>query len=222
LEENGSNSSSESDLVNKDSSESEGSTSDCGEDINVYQEEAIRRSQSRDSDTSSDDEVDGELEGRITGGNLGGIVRMRNFEDIATVVDREPISIDSVSVHQNYGRAVTYKGLQGDKDLEALHGEQGSTEDGIPDLAGPDIIEAPIPTAIESEVTVESGRSKRKRIPRKQVLDILNGCLCGEVVNPLELPSDAIIKCKAIGCETEWVITSNPFSMAYIGTHPFG
>ncbi|KAF8232094.1 hypothetical protein L208DRAFT_1273974, partial [Tricholoma matsutake] len=32
----------------------------------------------------------------------------------------------------------------------------------------------------------------------------LNGCLCGEVVDPLELPSDAIIKCKEIGCETEW------------------
>ena len=52
-----------------------------------------------------------------------------------------------MSIHQNYRRAVTYKGLQGDKDLEALHGEQGSTEDGIPDSAGPDIIEAPIPTA---------------------------------------------------------------------------
>ena len=26
------------------------------------------------------------------------------------------------------------------------------------------------------------------------------------VVDPLELPSDAIIKCKEMGCETEWVI----------------
>jgi len=218
LEENGSDSSSESDSDNEDSSESEGSTSDCDEDIDVHQEEAIQRSQSRNSDSSSNNEVDGGLEGR----NNWGIVRMRNSEDIATVVDREPISIDSVSVHQNYGRAITYKGFQGDKDLEALRGEQGSTEDGIPDSAGPDIIEAPIPTTIqvESEVAVEAGRSKRKRIPRKQVLDTLNGCLCGEVVDPLELPSDAIIKCKAMGCETEWV-TSNSFSMAYIGTHPF-
>jgi len=219
LQDSGSDSSSKSDSDSKDSSESEGSTSDCDEDVDVHQEEAIRRPQSRDSDSSSDDEVDGELEGGNNGGDLG-IVRMRNSEDIATVVDREPISIDSVSVRQNYGRTVTYKGLQGDKDLEALRGRRGTTE-GIPDSAGPDIIEAPIPTAIESEVAVEAGRSKRKRIPRKQVLDTLNGCLCGEVVDPLELPSDAIIKCKEIGCETEWV-TSNPFSMAYIGTHPFG
>ena len=35
---------------------------------------------------------------------------------------------------------------------------------------------------------------KRKRILRKEVLDTLNGCLCGEVVNPLILLSDAIIK----------------------------
>jgi len=219
LQDNGSDSSSKSDSDSKDSSESEGSTSDCDEDVDVHQEEAIRRPQSHDSDSSSDDEVDGELEGRNNGGYLG-IVRMRNSEDIATVVDREPISIDSVSVRQNYGRTVTYKGLQGDKDLEALRGRRGTTE-GIPDSAGPDIIEAPIPTAIESEVAVEAGRSKQKRIPRKQVLDTLNGCLCGEVVDPLELLSDTIIKCKEIGCETEWV-TSNPFSMAYIGTHPFG
>jgi hypothetical protein len=28
---------------------------------------------------------------------------MQNSEDIMTVVDREPIFIDSMSVHQNYG-----------------------------------------------------------------------------------------------------------------------
>jgi len=158
LQENGSDSSPGSDLDSKDSSsESEGSTSDCDDDIDAHQEEAIRRSQSRNSDSSGDDEVDGELEGRNNCGNLGGIVRMRNSEDIVTVVDREAISIDSVSVHQNYGGAVTYKGLQGDKDLEALRGEQGSTEDGIPDSAGPDIIsEARIPTTIESEVAGEA------------------------------------------------------------------
>ena len=221
MQENGSDSGPESDSDGKDSSELEGSTSDGDEDINVHHKEAIWQSQSRDSDSSSDDEADGELEGGNNGGNLGGIVRMQDSKDIATVVDRELISIDSVSIHQNYRRAVTYKGLQGDKDLEALRGEQGSTEDGIPDLAGPDIIEAPILTAIESEVAIEARWSKWKCIPRKQVLDTLNGCLCGEVVDPLELPSDAIIKCKEIGCETEWV-TSNPFSMAYIGTHHFG
>ncbi|KAF8231096.1 hypothetical protein L208DRAFT_1471578, partial [Tricholoma matsutake] len=36
-------------------------------------------------------------------------------------------------------------------------------------------------------------------------LDTLNGCLCGEVVDSLKLPSNAIIKCKELGCETEWI-----------------
>ena len=136
------------------SSESECSTSDRDEDNDVHQEEAIQWSQSRNTDSSGDNEVDGELEGR---NNLGST---QNSEDIATVV-REAISINSVSVHQNYGRAVTYNGLQGDKDLEGLR-EQGSTEDDISTVtAGPDITEAPsIPTTIESEVAAESGRSK--------------------------------------------------------------
>ena len=33
-------------------------------------------------------------------------------------------------------------------------------------------------------------------------LDTLNGCLRGEL-DPLELPSGAIVKCEEIGCETE-------------------
>jgi hypothetical protein len=107
------------------------------------------------------------------------------------------------------GRQVTYKGMQGVKDRETLRGERGSTENSVPDSAGPNNIdsEATIPTTIqvESEVTAETGRSKRKRIPRKLVLDTLNGCLCGEVVDPLELPSDTIIKCNEMGCETQWV-----------------
>ena len=191
MQENDLHSSPESDSDSKDSSD---------EDIDVHQEETMRRSHSRNSNSSGDDEVDGELEGRNKSGNFGG---MRNSEDTATVVDREAISINSVSLHKNYGKAFTYKGLQGDKDFEALHGQQGSTEA----LAGPDIVdsEAPSPITIESEVASEAGRSKRKRILRKEVLDTLNGCLCGEVVNPLILPSDAIIKCKEMGCETEWV-----------------
>ena len=206
LQQNGSDSSPGSNLDSKDYSESECSSSDRDEDNDVHQEEAIQWSQSRNTDSSGDNEVDGELEGR---NNLGST---QNSEDIATVV-REAISINSVSVHQNYGRAVTYNGLQGDKDLEGLR-EQGSTEDDISTVtAGPNITEAPsIPTTIESEVAAESGRSKRKRIVRKEVLDTLNGCLCGEVVDPSELPSNTIIKCKEIGCETEWVI-SNSFSM---------
>ena len=154
LQQNGSDSSPGSDLDSKDYSESECSSSDGDEDNDVHQEEAIQWSQSRNTDSSGDNKVDGELEGR---NNLGST---QNSEDIATVV-REAISINSVSVHQNYKRAVTYNGLQGDKDLEGLR-EQGSTEDDISTMtAGPDITEAPsIPTTIESEVAAESGRSK--------------------------------------------------------------
>lgn len=49
-------------------------------------------------------------EGRNNSGNLGAIVCVQNSEDVATAVDREPTSINSVSVHQNYVRAFTYEG----------------------------------------------------------------------------------------------------------------
>lgn len=45
---------------------------------------------------------------------------MQNSEDIATVVDREPISIDSVSVHQNYERAVMYLHKKACKEIKIL------------------------------------------------------------------------------------------------------
>jgi hypothetical protein len=103
LQQNGSDFSLESDSDSKYSSESEGSgTSNCDEDTNVCQEEAIHgQSQSCTSNSSGNDdlETDRKLEGRNNGGNWGGVVGMRNSEDIATIVDREPISIDSVSVH---------------------------------------------------------------------------------------------------------------------------
>ena len=39
----------------------------------------------------------------------------------------------------------------------------------------------------------------------EKILNTLNRCLCGEVVDSLKLLSNAIIKCKELGCETEWV-----------------
>jgi hypothetical protein len=45
-------------------------------------------------------------------------------------------------------------------------------------------------------------------------IDTLNGCLCGEVVDSLKLPSNAIIKCKELGCETEWV--TDPFLVIFV------
>jgi len=58
-------------------------------------------------------------------------------------------------------------------------------------------------TKIGSEIPEESGRPKRKRIPR-QLADALNGCLCGSVLNGSVI---GVIKCKQAGCETRWVST---------------
>lgn len=57
------------------------------------------------------------------------------------------------------------------------------------------------PNAVE-----ETGRSKRKRVPR-QLADALNGCLCGSV---LDGSMDGVLKCNQAGCETQWV--RSPFS----------
>jgi hypothetical protein len=38
------------------------------------------------------------------------------------------------------------------------------------------------------------------------MLNTLDGCLCGKVVNSLKSPINEIIKCKEIECKTEWVI----------------
>ena len=60
-----------------------------------------------------------------------------------------------------------------------------------------------IPATTEPENPEESGRSKRKRVPR-QLTDVLNGCLCGLV---LDGSLDGVLKCKHAGCETQWVST---------------
>ncbi|KAF8219823.1 hypothetical protein L208DRAFT_1337500, partial [Tricholoma matsutake] len=52
----------------------------------------------------------------------------------------------------------------------------------------------------EIEIPEESGRSKRKRVPRK-LADALNGCLCGQV---LESSLNGVLECKQAGCETQW------------------
>jgi hypothetical protein len=63
-----------------------------------------------------------------------------------------------------------------------------------------------ISTMFEIASTTESheelGRTKRKRVPRKQQADDLNGCLCGDVVEP---DTEGALKCRQTGCETEWV-----------------
>ena len=59
-------------------------------------------------------------------------------------------------------------------------------------------------TSAAVELHEESGRTKRKRVPRKQQADKLNGCLCRDVVEP---STEEALKCKQVGCETEWVIS---------------
>ena len=56
---------------------------------------------------------------------------------------------------------------------------------------------------IGSEIPEESGWPKRKRDPR-QLVDVLNGCLCGSV---LDSSLSGVVKCKQAGCETQWVST---------------
>lgn len=43
---------------------------------------------------------------------------------------------------------------------------------------------------------------KQWRMRAQKAVDALNGCLCGEVVSAT---SEGTIKCKFIGCETQWV-----------------
>ncbi|KAF8962901.1 hypothetical protein BDZ97DRAFT_1662393, partial [Flammula alnicola] len=47
----------------------------------------------------------------------------------------------------------------------------------------------------------EYGRSKRKTVPAKRIVDALNECLCGQALGP---SNDGVIECKAKGCETHW------------------
>ena len=58
--------------------------------------------------------------------------------------------------------------------------------------------------AIRPETVENSGRSKRKRVPR-QLVDALNGCLCGLV---LDCSMDGVLACNQAGCETQWVSTT--------------
>jgi len=62
-----------------------------------------------------------------------------------------------------------------------------------------------VPATIEisSEIPVELGQPKHKRVPR-QLADALNGCLCGSV---LDGSLSGVVKCKQAGCETQWVST---------------
>ena len=69
---------------------------------------------------------------------------------------------------------------------------------------------------MNAAIVEETGQSKQKQVPRKHALDTLNGCLCGEVVNSLKLPSNAIIKCKELGCETASAICQFSFRFSVV------
>jgi len=51
-----------------------------------------------------------------------------------------------------------------------------------------------------NDTTVEvPGHPKCRKAPRQQDIDALNGCLCGEVLQP---SSNGVLKCKQAGCDT--------------------
>jgi hypothetical protein len=64
-----------------------------------------------------------------------------------------------------------------------------------------EVVNHALGTEIGFGIPEESGRSKRKRVPR-QLADALNGCLCGSVLNS---SLSGVVKCKQAGCETQWV-----------------
>jgi hypothetical protein len=81
------------------------------------------------------------------------------------------------------------------------------------------MIESP---TLETERTASTSEGvhiglKRRRAPTQKAVDALNGCLCGEVVNPL---SDGGIRCKQLGCETQWVCNLLVF-LVYIAENMF-
>jgi hypothetical protein len=129
----------------------------------------------------------------------------RNSEVLVEEEEAVPGPRDSeVSINDSvspiiYQRRYTYyvrqnnqpsEGGGGNEDLNNASEEMGDTNR---------IVQAPMAAA--EEIPEESGRSKRRRIPRKHA-DALNGCLCGQV---LDSSLNGVIECKQAGCETQWV-----------------
>ena len=87
---------------------------------------------------------------------------------------------------------------------ESGGGNEGSVSNASQGVGEVNYLQAMAATATEIEIPEESGRSKRKRVPRK-FADALNGCLCGLI---LDNSMKEVLKCKQAGCETQWVGTS--------------
>jgi hypothetical protein len=87
--------------------------------------------------------------------------------------------------------------------IESGSGNEGSVNNASQGVGEVNYIQTVVATATEIEIPEESGRSKRKRVPRK-LADALNGCLCGLILNS---SMKEVLKCKQAGCETQWVST---------------
>ena len=59
-----------------------------------------------------------------------------------------------------------------------------------------------MPLVPDATVEMPGQRPKHRKAPRQEGVDALNGCLCGEVLQP---SSNGVLKCKQVGCETQWV-----------------
>jgi hypothetical protein len=110
--------------------------------------------------------------------------------DILREVDTA-IKDDSVSLHQNVRKMYSHKLL--------INRKRDMTVE-----ISTAIVDSDLPIRIDSTtkdvpVLEEIGRSKRRHTLKQIVLD---GCLCGVVADPA---SDGVLKCKQVGCETQWV-----------------
>lgn len=82
---------------------------------------------------------------------------------------------------------------------ESGGGNEGSVSNAGQGVGEVNYMQAVAATAAEIEIPEESGRSKRKIVPRK-LADALNRRLCGLILNS---SMKELLKCKQAGCETQ-------------------
>jgi hypothetical protein len=74
-------------------------------------------------------------------------------------------------------------------------------------IAHPGLDEQPVNKPVISEaVQTESSTEARERRVRKSRTLYLNACICGSEVSEVETnEGDTVMRCKVLGCETQWV-----------------
>ena len=91
--------------------------------------------------------------------------------------------------------------------IKALSPHVISEPTGVPGPASLlSIVEIPQTGPEGEEIVGESGHGRHNRVCC-QIGDP-NGCLCGKVVNPIDVNSNEAIECRQPGCETKWVCST--------------